>query len=79
MPVKGGQKVDGAVVVQGAVLGGQVAERTVLAGCEYRWCGTVLYFDQGLGCHPPRAQSAAEPNGQPGNVSPKAPQTLHAD
>jgi hypothetical protein len=42
--------VDGALVVQGAVLGGQIGEGRSVGGCEHRWRGAVLYLDQREAC-----------------------------
>jgi hypothetical protein len=43
---EGGHEVDGTVVAQGAVLGGQVSYGPVLDRAEYRRRGAVLKFDQ---------------------------------
>jgi hypothetical protein len=49
-PVEGGDEVDSAVVVQGAVPGGQAGERRVVGRGEHRRRGAVLYLDQREPC-----------------------------
>jgi hypothetical protein len=71
VPVEGGEQVDRAGLAQGAVLGDQVGEGSVLARCEHRRRGAVLEFDQGQAGDGLQVPGPGDPHGDGGRAAPR--------
>ena len=71
VPVEGGQKVDRVGLAQGAVLGDQVGQGPVLAGCEHRRRGAVLDLDQGQAGDGLQVPGPGDPHGDGGRAAPR--------